>query len=76
MHSNRVRDCRYDTTLPRGAAEDRRNQTRVLNSFNHEVRGTSVNRLLQLGKRIFEIVIEWTDFEADIVFRRDDAVKN
>ena len=75
MHSDRVRDCRYDATLPRGAAEDRRNQTRVLNSFNHEARWTRVNRLPQLGRNL-KFVNEWTDFEADIVFRRDDAVKN
>ena len=66
MHSDRVRDCRYDATVPRRVAEGLRNQTRILNSLNHEVRWTRVNRLLQLGRN-FEIVNEWTDFEADIV---------
>ena len=56
MHRDRIRDCRYDATLPRGAAEDRRNQTRVLNSLNHEARWTRVNRLPQLGRN-FEIHI-------------------
>ena len=59
IHSDCVRDCRYDATLPRGAAEDRRNQTRVLNSFNHEARWTRVNRLPQLGRN-FEIC-KWVD---------------